>query len=138
MVSIAKQYRSYRKAVVPSKQILIIDDEADNRMVIGCCLEDLGGWQVLEAASGEEGLLEVQTRKPDAIILDIEMGGMNGIEFLQRLRANPEHQKIPVVLLTVIADLLDPQELSKLGVVKILAKPFKLSALITQIAEVLE
>lgn len=138
MVSIAKQYRSYRKAVVPPKQILIIDDEADNRMVIGCCLEDLGGWQVLEAASGEEGLLEVQTRKPDAIILDIEMGGINGIEFLQRLRANPEHQKIPVVLLTVIADLLDPQELSKLGVVKILAKPFKLSALITQIAEVLE
>ncbi|WP_217523487.1 response regulator [Pleurocapsa sp. PCC 7327] len=98
----------------------------------------MGGWQVLEAASGEEGLLEVQTRKPDAIILDIEMDGMNGIEFLQRLRANPEHQKIPVVLLTVIADWLAPQELSKLGVVKILAKPFKLSALITQIAEVLE
>ena len=117
-----------------SKRVLIIDDEPIIREVVQNCLEDLAGWNVLTANSGNEGLTKVVEEKPDAIILDVMMPGMDGLTFLQRLRANPETQYVPVFLLTAKAEFTDPRRICSLGLAGALAKPFDPYELIEKIA----
>jgi len=90
---------------VAPKRVLVVDDEANVRIVVRTCLEILGEWEVLLAASGQEGLFLTQTERPDAILLDVMMPGMDGVAFVRELQANPELQAIPVVFLTAKADL---------------------------------
>jgi CheY-like chemotaxis protein len=71
-----------------AKQILIIDDEDDIRKLMQACLEIMGGWQVLTAKSGSEGLLLAQAAQPDAIILDVMMPEMDGTVTLEKLQEN--------------------------------------------------
>lgn len=120
-----------------TKRILIIDDEVHLLEVVQICLETLGGWDVLPAASGREGLLRAQLEQPDAILLDMMMPEMDGVAFLGQLQANPMTQDIPVVLLTAIAHRLDPEQLSSLGVRGAIAKPFNPLSLTSEIAEAL-
>lgn len=120
-----------------TKRILIIDDEEHVREVVQTCLETLGGWNVLSAASGREGLLRAQAEQPDAILLDVMMPEMDGVVFLRQLRSNPVTQDIPVVLLTVMAYGFNPQQLTELGVQGAIAKPFNPVLLTDQIAQAL-
>lgn len=107
-----------------AKNILIIDDEASVRELVHTCLSDLAGWNVLTAASAQEGLKQLAIKHPDAILLDVLMPGMNAFIFLQRLRDNSTTESIPVILLTVNARWFTPQKLQQLGVVEAIAKPF--------------
>lgn len=77
--------------------ILIIDDEIQIRRLLKVALEG-NGYRVFEAASGQEGLVEAAQRRPDAIILDLGLPDMDGIEVLKRLR---EWSKTPVLILSV-------------------------------------
>ncbi|HEY9834357.1 MAG TPA: response regulator [Stenomitos sp.] len=120
-----------------SKRILVIDDEDVIQEVVQGCFEDVAGWEVLLASSGQEGLEQVVAEQPDAIVLDEMMPGMDGIAFLKQLRANDDTPSIPVVLLTAKVDLADPQLLQELGVVDAIAKPFDAIALVERVAEVL-
>lgn len=119
------------------KQILIVDDELNVRLVVGACLERLAGWNVLAAASGYDGLSLAQDRQPDAILLDMMMPGMDGVSFLQRLRADPTTQAIPVILLTANANYTQPTLFQTLKVSGAIAKPFEPNFLVRQIAETL-
>jgi CheY-like chemotaxis protein len=119
------------------RQILVIDDEATVREVVSLCLTKLGGWQVLMAASGYEGLTLAQTAQPDAIVLDLRMPGMDGITVLQRLRENPDTETIPVVMLTANPNLPNARLFSELGVVAAIGKPFEPMLLVRQIATAL-
>lgn len=119
--------------IIP-KRILVIDDEANVRMVVRTCLEILGEWEVLLAASGQEGLLLAQTERPDAILLDVMMPGMDGVAFVRELQAKPELQAIPVVFLTAKAELTQPRQFQALGVRGAIAKPFNPLTLHDQIA----
>ncbi len=116
------------------KQVLLIDAEVALQEVVQGCLEDVAGWHVLFATSGQAGLVKAMATKPDAIVLDGQMQGMDTQTFLQRLQANPEIQSIPVVLLTSRADA----PIALLGVVGQIAKPFDPIELARQIAIVLE
>ncbi|BAY23876.1 response regulator receiver protein [Calothrix sp. NIES-2100] len=71
-----------------SKQILVIDDEDDIRQLIQTCLEIMGGWKVLTATSGNQGLLLAQSSQPDAILLDVMMPDMDGLTTFEKLQAN--------------------------------------------------
>ena len=117
------------------KRILIIDDEAHVREVVQICLETLGNWAVLSAASCHEGLDRSQLDQPDAILLDVIMPQLDGFAFLRQLRSNPVTQGIPVVLLTAMAQELDKQQLSTFGVRVAIAKPFNSVSLIDEIAK---
>lgn len=119
---------------VAQKRILVIDDEANVRIVVRTCLEILGEWEVLLAASGHEGLLLAEAERPNAILLDVMMPGMNGVAFVRELQANPELQVIPVVFLTAKADLTQPRQFQALGVKGAIAKPFNPLTLHDQIA----
>ncbi len=121
-----------------AKRILIIDDEAHVREVVQTCLEMLGNWDVLAAASCCEGLDRAQAEQPDAILLDVIMPEQDGFAFLRQLRSNPVTQGIPVLLLTVMAHELNRQLLPALGVRVVIAKPFNPLSLIDEISKVLD
>jgi CheY-like chemotaxis protein len=125
------------EVVVNTKRILLIDDQASVREVVQMCLEDIGGWQVLSAASGLMGLALAVSEQPDAIVLDISMPGMSGFIFIEKLRLNPLTQSIPVVLLSAKALWYSPEYLEPLGVMGAIGKPFNPIALPEQIAKAL-
>lgn len=119
------------------KRILIVDDEEHLRELIQACLEDLGGWQILTAESGEECLQILETEQVDAILLDISMPGMSGIVVYEKLQANPKTKAIPVILLTAKVLPSDRAKFSQMGVTGIISKPIEPTTLIIEIAEIL-
>jgi CheY-like chemotaxis protein len=134
---IQTQYENSGVVHMTTKRILVVDDDMYMREVVQLCLENLAGWEVLTASSGQEGLALATAEKPDAIVLDIMMPGMDGITFLQHLKAEPTIQCIPVVLLTALSDFTEPKRIQKLGVVKAISKPFDLQLLVDTVAEAL-
>lgn len=124
------------KAPAP-KRILFVDDEQNLRAIVKACLENMAGWEVLLAESGQEGLILAEAEQPDAILLDVMMPGMDGVSFLRQLRANLNLQSIPVVLFTAKATLIDPQRYLALSAKGAIAKPFDPLKLVDQLTEIL-
>jgi CheY-like chemotaxis protein len=120
------------------KRVLIVDDEDDIREVAQVALEIVGGWQVLTAASGREGVERAAAEQPDAILLDVMMPDMDGASTLAKLQADPTTRAIPVVFLTAKVQASDRTRLASLGAAGVLTKPFDPVALPAQIAEVLQ
>ncbi|MEB3309634.1 MAG: response regulator [Snowella sp.] len=119
------------------KRILIVDDEAHLRELIQACLEDLGGWQALTAASGEDCLQILEFESVDAILLDISMPGMSGIAVYEKLQANPQTRSIPVILLTAKVLPSDRAQFSQMGVSGVISKPIEPTVLVIEITEIL-
>ncbi|MEA5626773.1 response regulator [Nostoc sp. UHCC 0251] len=120
-----------------SKQILVIDDEDDIRQLIQTCLEIMGGWEVLTATSGNQGLILAQSSQPDAILLDVMMPDMDGLTTFQKLQANQTTKHIPVILLTARGRNNDKQIFNELSVKGIISKPFNPQKLADQVAAAL-
>ncbi|MFB0583333.1 response regulator [Aeromonas salmonicida] len=107
-----------------SATILIVDDSPENLMVLTDLLSPT--YRVLAAQSGEK-CLRIATGKtlPDLILLDVMMPGMDGYEVLKQLRTNPETSRIPVVLLTALADSQSEEYGLSLGAADYITKPIK-------------
>ena len=120
------------------KHILIIDDEDDIRDVAQVALETVGGWRVSTASSGSDGLAQIQRELPDAVLLDVMMPDLDGIEVFKQLQQNPKTQHLPVLLMTAKTQTTDQQRFLKLGVTGIITKPFKAMLLAEQIAKILD
>ena len=97
-------------------RILIIDDEDDIREVAAMSLETVAGWEVMVANSGAQGLTRAATYKPDAILLDVMMPGMDGPTTFRELRKNPVTAKIPVLFLTAKVQATDRRRFADLGI----------------------
>ncbi|GAB4364904.1 MAG: response regulator [Elainellaceae cyanobacterium] len=121
-----------------SKRILIIDDENDIREATQMCLEITSSWEVLTASSGQEGIAKAIAQKPDAILLDIMMPGMDGLTTFQHLRNHPETQTIPVILLTAKAQTTEQRQFSQLNVTAVITKPYDPFLLSHQVAQALQ
>jgi two-component system, chemotaxis family, response regulator PixG len=121
-----------------ARRVLIVDDDRNIREIVSMCLHKLKGWDILTAASGQEGLIEIATTTPDAIVLDLMMPEMDGLAFLRQLRAQDATRIIPVILLTASRHIPTPQRLQELGVVDVISKPFLPIDLVRQIDRVLE
>jgi CheY-like chemotaxis protein len=118
------------------KAILVVDDEQAIRLVIQACLEDLAGWEVLLADSGTAAL-ELALEYPiDAVLLDVSMPGMNGLETLAQLRANPDTCDIPVAFLTAQAQSNDRALFTQLGIAGVIDKPFDPIALVGEVKRI--
>lgn len=120
-----------------ARKILIIDDEEDIREVAALSLETVAGWDVLVAGSGAAGIAKARENRPDAILLDVMMPGMDGPTTFRELRAIPETAGIPVILLTAKVQAADQKRFSDLGVASVMFKPFDPLILARDIAEVL-
>ncbi|HJJ48333.1 MAG TPA: response regulator [Methanocorpusculum sp.] len=118
------------------KKILIIDDDTLSLDISRGILEDT--YEVRTAESGRAGFKVMEEFYPDLILLDYIMPEMNGIEFVEKLRAHPEWADIPVFMLT--ADISDETELAclKAGVYDFLRKPFIREIMLLRIAHVLK
>lgn len=121
-----------------TRRVLVIDDDEVVCEVVRGCFEDVAGWEVSIASSGQEGLERVLTESPDAIVLDMMMPKMDGITFLRALSDNPTIYPIPVVLLTSRVDLTDPDTFPMMGVRGAIVKPFNPFVLIKQVTEFLD
>ena len=79
--------------------ILVVDDEEDIRQILSYNLKK-EGFEVIQASRGDEALHLVNQNKPDLILLDVMMPGMDGIEVCEVLKSNPENRSILICLLT--------------------------------------
>jgi CheY-like chemotaxis protein len=120
-----------------SHRILIIDDEDDIREVAAMSLETVAGWEVMVANSGAQGLTRAASYKPDAILLDVMMPGMDGPTTFRELRKNPATSKIPVLFLTAKVQATDRRRFADLGIHAVLVKPFDPLTLSVQISNAL-
>jgi CheY-like chemotaxis protein len=114
-------------------KVLIIDDEDDIRRIARLSLTKLGKMEVVEASSGLEGVRRAAEEKPDAILLDVMMPGLDGPGTLAALRSNPATAGIPVVFLTAKAMASEVERLKDLGAKAVLTKPFDPLALAGQV-----
>jgi CheY-like chemotaxis protein len=105
-------------------KVLVIDDEPDIRRIARLGLTKVGKMDVVEAANGTEGLARAKAERPDAILLDVMMPGLDGPSTLVRLREDPETAAVPVVFLTAKAIAAEVDRLRALGAAGVLTKPF--------------
>jgi CheY-like chemotaxis protein len=120
-----------------SKQILVIDDDAGVRDIIRFGLTAVTDWEIVTAASGQEGITKAQTQQPDAILLDMMMPGMDGAMTFERLQSDTKTCQIPTILLTAKAGTFEHRTLLEQGIKGCIAKPFKARLLAVQIRDIL-
>jgi DNA-binding response OmpR family regulator len=104
-------------------KVLVVDDEAPIRLLCRVNLE-AEKMEVLEAADGESGLETARAERPDVILLDVMMPGMDGWEVAERLFDDAATSEIPLVFLTARAELRDRARGLELGGVDYITKPF--------------
>ncbi len=105
-------------------RVVVIDDDPDLRQLLKLTLEFTSGWRVDVAAGGEDGIALVKSVRPDAVVVDLMMPGMDGYEVSRRLTADPATATIPVVLLTARKEI-DDQRMRDAGAAGVLFKPFE-------------
>lgn len=119
------------------KKVLIVDDDDNVRRVLEITLQATTDWEILEAASGREGLTLADTQHPDVILLDVMMPDLDGVETFRQLQAKITTQAIPVIFLTAKALANEQQKLKNLGIQGLIAKPFEAASLGKQICGLL-
>lgn len=118
-----------------TRSVVLVDDAADVRMLLQVLLE-LEGFTVTAAADGPAGLAAVRAARPDVVLLDVQLPGMDGTEVLRHLRDDPATAGLPVVLLTG-APAQDTEELLGLGATGVLRKPFDPDSVAAQLCALL-
>lgn len=101
--------------------IAVIEDNADNRLLLEALLDGLH--ELAEYESGAEALEGMRRRRPDLVLLDISLPGMDGVEVLRRMRADPRLRSIPVVALTAHAMAGERERYLAVGFDDYVAKP---------------
>ena len=102
-------------------RVLVVDDEEEIRKILSRILEK-EGFEVITASDGEQAMQKICSDIPDAVLLDVRMPGLNGMEVLKKIKAIDEN--LPVVLITAYADTHQAVEAMKEGAYDYLAKPF--------------
>ncbi|MBI2020480.1 response regulator [Candidatus Daviesbacteria bacterium] len=103
-----------------SKILIVEDDPLMSKMYQKIFAFE--GYEVDLATNGEEGLLKIKKNKPNLVLLDIMMPVMNGIQMLEKIKADPETKSIPVVILTNLAGQQDAENAMSKGAVKYIIK----------------
>lgn len=114
-----------------NNRILIVDDEPKNLKILRIRLKD--GYEIEEAATGEEALEKIESFNPALVLLDIMMPGIDGYEVTRRIKANPKTQNCKVVLLSGKALLEEKLEGYKSGAEDYITKPFNGEELLAKI-----
>jgi DNA-binding response OmpR family regulator len=120
-----------------TKRVLIVDDDIGIRRIVELSLNSIANWEVLSASSGAEGVAIAQTELPDAILLDVMMPGMDGIETFIEMQANPSTKPIPIILLTAKTKISEQQLFNNIAIAGVITKPFKAPQLVDQIRSIL-
>jgi len=119
---------------VARPRVLIIDDDADLRQTLQMRFT-AAGFEVFQAGNGKDGIELARDKHPFAIILDVNMPGINGFETCRRLRADPKTQNIPVLMLTTCTRVGELEEGLRSGADTYLRKPFAGPELVAEVRE---
>lgn len=114
--------KDLEQPTVRKGKILVVDDEAKNREILAIMLES-EGYEVFQAASGRETLKMVEENPPDAILLDLVMPDMTGIEVCRQLKSNPATFPIPILIITIVIEREDRLSCIEAGARDFLNKP---------------
>ncbi|MDC4223883.1 MAG: response regulator [Candidatus Manganitrophus sp.] len=114
------------------KQILIVDDNEDSCQVFTRFLRK-EGYEVILASDGDEGLQKIEQSRPDLVLLDVMLPGINGFEVCRRVKNNPSLRSIPIFIITAGIDPALQEQGLNVGAEELLSKPVRQPDLILKI-----
>ena len=114
------------------KKILVVDDNDTNLYLIRFILQK-GGYKVIEASDGLEGVKLALEEKPDLVIMDIQLPGISGLEATKKIRASEAASKVPIIALTSFAMPADKELALAAGCNSYLTKPIDIQIFITEV-----
>lgn len=117
-----------------SKRILVIEDQEDNRRILRHLLGSVH-YEVLEAVTGEDGVALAERERPDLILMDIQLPGLDGYEATRRIKDTPELRHIPIIVVTSYALTGDDVKAFEAGCDAYVTKPFSPRQLLAKIQE---
>ena len=117
--------------------ILIVEDNEKNMKLARDVLQSRG-YATLEAVTGEEGVRVAIEKKPDLVLMDIQLPGISGIEALRQLRTDPACAPIPVVAFTASVTPTDRSQISAAGFDAFLSKPINIKEFIETVKRLLQ
>jgi CheY-like chemotaxis protein len=117
------------------RKVLVIDDDDDVREITQLALEVMGGCDVIVANGGEAGLRLARESRPDVVLLDVMMPGMDGPATFGHLQADPATWDIPVILLTAKVQVGQRQVWDGLAIAGVISKPFNPTTLTAEVEE---
>lgn len=118
------------------KRILMIEDEPDIRTVAELALEAIGGFELTTCESGQQGLAQIDACRPQLIVLDVMMPGMDGPETLKAIRRLPDYATTPAIFMTAKVQNDEVQSYLAQGAAGVIPKPFDPLTLADQIWEI--
>ncbi len=123
-----------------SKKILIVDDEVNMRMLLKETLEEFEdeGVEVLVAENGEEAIKSIKTEKPELVILDVMMPGVDGFEVCNTIKNELGMKDVYVLMLTADGQAFNKQKSKDVGTDDFMTKPFDPDEVIKKAAKILE
>lgn len=121
---------------MPRPLILLVDDERPITSIMRRKLEQ-HGYDVIEAGDGEEGLAVARQRRPDAVVTDLQMPHISGLELSVALRRLPETSTTPIIMLTGRGHYVDQNVLSRTNIRKLVSKPFSAREILEAVNEIL-
>ncbi|MDO8645729.1 MAG: response regulator [Candidatus Planktophila sp.] len=121
------------------RSVLVIDDNEDIRHLLTLILEN-AGFTVLTGIDGADGLAQTRTAKPDLILLDAMMPGLNGFEVLEKIRNDRDSKinSIPILMLTSRSSVEDIDMAIDLGATSYVVKPFRPEKLVQKVNSIFE
>lgn len=120
-----------------TRKILVVDDDPNALRLIGYTLEQ-EGYQVVSAGDGLEGVNKAQDERPDLVVLDVMLPGLDGYEVCRQLRQQPETAALPILMLSAKARQDDKDVGLKMGADDYLAKPADPSAIVDRVKALLD
>ena len=117
--------------------VLIVEDNEKNMKLVRDVLQ-VKGYRTLEAGSAEDGIALARAQKPDLVLMDIQLPGMNGIEALAVLRADPATAAIPVIAVTASVMQQDRNLITQAGFDAYIGKPINLKEFLEAVRAMIE
>ena len=119
-----------------SKRILVVEDHEDNRQILRDLLGS-AGYEMIEADNGEDGVAAASSKKPDLILMDIQLPIVDGYEATRRIKADPALAAIPIIVVTSYALSGDEEKARAAGCDAYIAKPYSPRQLLARIRDFL-
>ena len=131
-VNCAGYHEVEQQGALMNKCILVVEDQEDNRQILRDLLGN-AGYELTEAENGEEATAAVAQRRPDLILMDIQLPVMDGYEATRRIRTNPDLKSVPIIAVTSYALAGDESKALEAGCNGYVSKPYSPRELLAKV-----